>query len=171
VPFVGTNPATAKAVNDNDAAVLISHIQKRSASMTANSYAEPYYWAAFCFTGRVVSLVARHSCGRTKIFSKRTQTWPICAPPNAQLTLWVSTPDSALCPLYAGYRLLASRAVFTPSNGYSVQGQSSGQIPAAVAGGFPSRRSWSRSLSLILAVWEPMWEPNDKESGEVLNAL
>ncbi len=26
-------------------------------------------------------------------------------------------------------------------------------------------------MLVLISVWEPTWEPNDKESGEVLNAL
>jgi hypothetical protein len=50
--FVETDLVTAKAFTESDAAALTGRLQKRSASMTGNSYAEPYYWAGFYFTGR-----------------------------------------------------------------------------------------------------------------------
>jgi hypothetical protein len=50
--FVETDLVTAKAFTESDAAALLGRIQKRSASMTGNSYAEPYYWAGFYCTGR-----------------------------------------------------------------------------------------------------------------------
>ncbi len=49
---VSADLVRAHVLSEDDGAALADQIRARSASMTGNSFAEPYYWAGFCYTGR-----------------------------------------------------------------------------------------------------------------------
>jgi hypothetical protein len=50
--YVSADLVRAHVLSDDDGAALAGHIRARSASMTGNIFAEPYYWAGFYYTGR-----------------------------------------------------------------------------------------------------------------------
>jgi hypothetical protein len=50
--YVGADLVRAHVLSEDDGAALADRIRARSTAMTGNVFAEPYYWAGFCFAGR-----------------------------------------------------------------------------------------------------------------------